>query len=167
MGNGATLSALTPQAAAVIVGWVGSRADATLMGGPLLPWPLTAEALLELDSEPTREVLVLTDAAGRVVASAAFLVKENGRVLRIGRVIVDPSRRGEGWGRALLEALLARADADPGVEATELGVFTHNAVARGLYERLGFTPTGETREVQVDGAQWEALDLNRVRPGLS
>ncbi|MFW8746016.1 GNAT family N-acetyltransferase, partial [Mesorhizobium japonicum] len=53
---------------------------------------------------------------------------------------VEEARRGEGWGRALmLEAeRIARAD---GHAELGLNVFGSNAVARGLYESLGYQPT--------------------------
>lgn len=48
-----------------------------------------------------------------------------------------PRAQGRGWGRRLLETLLARlaADGSPGVH---LGVGTANVRAVGFYERLGF-----------------------------
>jgi ribosomal protein S18 acetylase RimI-like enzyme len=109
-------------------------------------------------------VFVLAD-SGRPVASGSFVTKQDGQLLRIGRVVVDSARRGEGWGRRLLQALLDRADADPQVTATELGVFTHNLVARGLYERLGFVAAGETSTIEVDSEPWHMLDLRRPAPG--
>lgn len=159
------LEPLDPAAAGVIASWVTSRAEATLAGGPQLPWPLTGQLLLEIDADPLWQVLVLRDRAGAVVASGSFFSKDEGRRLRIGRVIVDPSRRGEGWGRVLMEALLAQADARPEVAFTELAVFEHNTVARELYRKLGFAETGETRPVTVDDESWLALEMERPHPG--
>jgi ribosomal protein S18 acetylase RimI-like enzyme len=53
---------------------------------------------------------------------------------------VEESRRGEGWGRKLmLEA--ERLARDDGHAELGLNVFGSNAVARGLYESLGYEPT--------------------------
>jgi ribosomal protein S18 acetylase RimI-like enzyme len=53
---------------------------------------------------------------------------------------VDAARRGEGWGRALMREAerLARED---GYAEIGLNVFAENAVARQLYESLGFRPS--------------------------
>lgn len=160
----AGLEPLDPASAGVIASWVTSRAEATLAGGPQLPWPLTGQLLLGIDADPLWQVLVLREGSGTVVASGSFFTKEEGRRLRIGRVIVDPSRRGEGWGRVLMEALLAEADGRPAVAFTELAVFEHNTVARELYRKLGFAETGESRQVAVDDETWLALEMERAAP---
>jgi ribosomal protein S18 acetylase RimI-like enzyme len=51
---------------------------------------------------------------------------------------VVPDRRGEGHGRALMEAAMAIAR-ERGATSIELGTATDDRVARGLYESLGFT----------------------------
>ena len=55
---------------------------------------------------------------------------------------VAPEARGKGCGRALVEALIARARALDGVERLALAVVTTNAAARALYRSLGFTVYG-------------------------
>ena len=51
---------------------------------------------------------------------------------------VVPDRRGEGHGRALMEAAIAAAR-ERGATTMELGTATNDRAARGLYESLGFT----------------------------
>jgi ribosomal protein S18 acetylase RimI-like enzyme len=53
---------------------------------------------------------------------------------------VVPERRGEGFGRALLEAV-ERLVAEHGVESLGLNVFADNGVARGLYDACGYEAT--------------------------
>jgi ribosomal protein S18 acetylase RimI-like enzyme len=55
---------------------------------------------------------------------------------------VAPEARSKGCGRALVEALIARARALGGVEKLALAVVTTNAAARALYRSLGFTVYG-------------------------
>ena len=59
---------------------------------------------------------------------------------------VTPDRRGEGLGRALLEAAMAEARAH-GADHIDLGTSTDDTAARALYERAGFT----NREGKPDG----------------
>lgn len=50
--------------------------------------------------------------------------------------------RGQGLGRMLLEAAIARARETPGLEHLLLAVVTTNTAARKLYRSLGFEPYG-------------------------
>ena len=59
---------------------------------------------------------------------------------------VVPERRGEGLGRALLEAALEKARAR-GADHIELGTAESDTAARALYESAGFT----NREGRPDG----------------
>jgi ribosomal protein S18 acetylase RimI-like enzyme len=53
---------------------------------------------------------------------------------------VAPEARGQGTGRVLLDALLARARTLSGLEQIYLGVATTQAIARRLYLAVGFEP---------------------------
>ena len=68
----------------------------------------------------------------------------------IYQMYVAPEARGKGYGRALVEALIARARALDGLENLLLAVTTVNTAARVLYRALGFA---------VYGAQPHALKL--------
>ena len=59
--------------------------------------------------------------------------------------------------------MLALTDADPSVRATEPGVFTHNRVARELYERLGYVRTHRSVTVEVDDELWQTEEFVRTR----
>ena len=157
------LAPLTAESAAVIATWIRSRAEAVVAGGPQFPFPLTAEGMLAIAADPAWRVFTLSDGQGQVVATASLFAKEDGLLLRVGRVIVDPARRGEGWGRRVMEELLALTDAEPSVRATELGVFTHNLLARALYERLGYVRSEGSLTVDVEGEQWQTEEFTRPR----
>jgi ribosomal protein S18 acetylase RimI-like enzyme len=58
-------------------------------------------------------------------------------------VYVSPRLRGQGTGRALMQACLERAAALDGLRQVKLGVARPNSAARALYESLGFEVYGE------------------------
>ena len=76
-------------------------------------------------------------------AGVSVLGERGGAEASVHNIAVDPAWQGKGIGRALLRALLARADevAAP----VYLEVRTDNAAAIGLYEAHGFTRIGMRR----------------------
>ena len=56
----------------------------------------------------------------------------------LAELYVRPDRRGEGLGRALMEAAIALAR-EAGADTMDLGTNATDTAARGLYEALGFT----------------------------
>ena len=63
-------------------------------------------------------------------------------------VRVEESRRGEGLGRELMEALHAAAR-DLGATTVGLNVFGHNTAARRLYESLGYQVTAQQMRIEL------------------
>lgn len=87
--------------------------------------------------------IVLRDAEGAVVACGGHaIIEDDGRAdLCWGMVRQD--LHGTGIGRALTEARLAAALADPAVRYVALNTSQHTV---GFYERLGFTMTEVIRD---------------------
>lgn len=72
----------------------------------------------------------------------------------IGNVVVHPDFQGQGIGRALMEMALKTARSEHG-RWVGLEVRADNAVARGLYERLGFRAVGQTEHLlRPAGLPW-------------
>jgi ribosomal protein S18 acetylase RimI-like enzyme len=67
---------------------------------------------------------------------------------------VAPDHRRRGVGQRLVRTMLARLRAN-GVERAWLWVLDGNEPARRLYERLGFTSTGERQPLKEDPARCE------------
>lgn len=89
---------------------------------------------LELDGlDPDCVHVVAEDGGGRVIGTGRLLPDGH-----VGRMAVSAPWRGHGVGRALLDALLARARAR-GHAAVELHAQT---TALGFYERAGFVAEG-------------------------
>ncbi|MBN1876758.1 MAG: GNAT family N-acetyltransferase [Anaerolineae bacterium] len=74
----------------------------------------------------------------------------------IGNVVVHPDYRGRGISRALMDAAI-NAARDAAARWVGLEVRVDNDIARGLYERLGFTACGQTQHmIRPDALPWPA-----------
>jgi len=74
----------------------------------------------------------------------------------LARMYVEPEARNRGIGWQLLQAVLDRARALPGLEQITLGVMAENFVAINLYRRAGFVQTGMVpRALKVGGHYYD------------
>jgi ribosomal protein S18 acetylase RimI-like enzyme len=81
---------------------------------------------------------------------ASFWLSDSGELLafgqyypragrcHVGRLAVNPARRGQGLGTRLIAALVELGAPKLGAEECSLFVSTHNLQAKRLYDRLGF-----------------------------
>ena len=95
------------------------------------------EEIDEHDRSDASACHALIAAAGEAVAAGRFFARPDGAV-QIGRMAVLATHRGRGYGRALLDALVAEARAR-NYPCVVLHAQTH---ARGFYERAGFHAHG-------------------------
>src|SRR5262245_47247267 len=102
----------------------------------------------------------------RVVGWAHFTQYE-GRRSHVGSLgmAVHDAFAGRGAGRALLAAILEKADRWLNLKRVELAVYVDNARAIALYERFGFEREGLLRRYAFrDGDYADALSMARLRP---
>lgn len=81
--------------------------------------------------------LLLAGHEGDAFACIALRPLADSAVGEVKRLYVQPQRRGEGWGRRLIAALLADAR-DIGYEELKLDTLDWMNAARSLYEEAGF-----------------------------
>jgi ribosomal protein S18 acetylase RimI-like enzyme len=84
---------------------------------------------------------------------------------RVYGVYVTPAQRGKGAGRALLVALLERAERDPSLEQILISVSAGQHAAKQLYRGLGFTRYGTEPNVLKVGTAYADEDhmIRRIR----
>jgi len=121
----------------------------------------------EFDARHHAEHRIVAVVDGRIVGWAA-LAPTSSRACYAGvaesSVYVAGSARRRGVGRALLEALIASADAG-GVWTVQAGMFPENAASLALHERLGFRLVGRFERIaQLDGVWRDTLLLERRSP---
>lgn len=119
------------------------------------------------DRAHLREHRFVAVRAGRVVGWAA-LAPVSDRCVYGGvaenSVYVAAEARGQGVGRALLEALVASSEA-AGIWTIQTGIFPENEASVRLHERVGFRVVGRRERLgRLDGAWRDVLLLERRSP---
>jgi diamine N-acetyltransferase len=65
------------------------------------------------------------------------------------RFMIDQAMQGQGYGRAAMQAVLARLRQQPDCREIRLSYEPDNIVAETLYQSMGFRPTGEIERGEV------------------
>lgn len=135
-----------------------------LWTGPTFSWPLDRFQLERYLVNVNRQFWTgIDETTGGVVGHGTLLFDDEARTCRLGSIIVDPGRRGEGLGRNLMELLKATAYGTPTVTELTLGVIAHNSTARSLYESLGFRGSAVVRRTPMGGQTWEVIAMRQSR----
>ena len=116
------------------------------------------------DAGHIAEPRLVAERDGQVVAWAA-LSPTSRRPAYAGvvenSIYVDETARGEGIGRELLGALLARADA-AGIWTVQTSIFPENTASVGLHQACGFRIVGIRERIgQMDGVWRDTVLLER------
>lgn len=82
------------------------------------------------------------------------------KILRIGFVIVDDSKRGKGYGKKMIMFAVKFAFEFLGAEKVTLGVFDNNAPAYHCYKAAGFKENGEDTFCELFGQQWRIVEMD-------
>jgi len=108
------------------------------------------------DGAHRQDARLVARRSGRIVGWAA-LTRISGRCVYAGvaevSVYVAAAARGEGVGRALLEALIAASE-EGGVWTLQAGIFPENAASIALHERCGFRVVGRRERLGRLGPAW-------------
>lgn len=81
--------------------------------------------------------------------------------LRFGFVIVNPEKRGQGYGKNMLKLGIKYAKEIFAADKVSLGVFENNESAYYCYKAIGFedVPQDEIEKYNVMGEEWDCLEL--------
>jgi L-amino acid N-acyltransferase YncA len=116
----------------------------------------TAPAWEAFDKGRLPEHRFVADLDGRVVGWVA-VTPVSTRPVYAGvvehSVYIDPSARGRGAGRALMEALIASTES-AGIWTIQAGVFPENTASLRMHEHLGFRVVGRRERVGRHHGVW-------------
>ena len=92
---------------------------------------------------------------------------ETKNILRVGFVIVDPAKRGQGLGKKMLLLALEYAFKERNADEVSLGVFENNEPAYYCYKTAGFEEVilDETETYTVLGEEWKCIEMRVKNEG--
>ena len=123
----------------IVTSWIENAAALNLFTGLRLQWPLDPQQLAGMSQVAGFSAWVMVDSAsGSVVGHFDLAIPD--RTARLGRVILDPDRRGLGLAHALVGLAEHKARQLGAVELV-LNVIDGNLPAIRTYENAGFHRT--------------------------
>lgn len=153
------LDAFDPAQVDRVLSWVGGDFEAFRLA-PRTPKPLTCESILSWRgvSGSLALQLVIVGESAPVAYGEVNRLNDRGDEYWLGHLIVDPARRGEGFGYELTRLLLHRAFARLGARRVSLVVFPDNERAISVYKAAGMYCEGyELHTFDVHGGISERL----------
>ncbi|UTW44413.1 GNAT family N-acetyltransferase [bacterium SCSIO 12696] len=134
--------------------WIDSRQQCITWGSENIRYPFTHQSLKEDIQWDTSTNRSLLDAEGGMVGFGQYSKRHNR--IHLSRLIISPDHRGKGYGKHLVEQLLANATQALGCTLASLFVYQANQQAIRCYRAIGFTetpcPPGE-RQTNCPGAE--------------
>jgi ribosomal protein S18 acetylase RimI-like enzyme len=123
--------------------------------------PLTVGQLAELLEQRMEPTILLSECT--TAGFGDLYGYRAGRSAFIGNVIVDPLRRGRGFGRMIISHLIDLAFDRYDLRKVRISVYSHNARALLLYASLGFKPYAIRAEKDLSGDRVALIHLSLKR----
>lgn len=121
-----------------VLRWFDDAKGVLAWGGPDLTFPLEINQFKQESRYGKNHSFVLKRSS-ELLAFGQFYRRLNR--CHLGRLVVAPACRGQGFGEVLLEQLWQRGRTQLAASEASLFVLTHNQPAMRLYRRLGFVET--------------------------
>lgn len=134
--DGWTLRESTTRDIAELMRWFASAKDVAIWGGPEFRYPFTRASFFEDIYWQRMLSYSLRDPGDTYVGFGQLYDRD--KHIHLARLIVEPSRRGQGAGRRLVEMLMRTGRAKMHHERYSLFVFRDNTPAYECYKALGF-----------------------------
>ena len=125
-----------------IKNWISDARTHAMWCANIFNYPIEKEnfenVLLETARKFGDSPFVATTNDGKVVGFFCYSANLDTNEGMLKFVMVDPSRRGQGFGKAMLRLAIEYAFKITKVDAVQLNVFPENAIAKKCYEGVGF-----------------------------
>ncbi|MCR4989744.1 MAG: GNAT family N-acetyltransferase [Lachnospiraceae bacterium] len=158
--------------ASKVASWVTSEKEFfEWSAGKLGDYPATADTLDNFSEEIAENDRCYQMIAADDDEAVGHLIirypTDNLRLVRIGFVILDPKRRGRGYGIGMVSLALKYSFDILKAKKVTLGVFEKNDIAYKAYKTAGFTETGVVEKYEYNGETFTCLEMEALPDSLS
>ncbi|MCR4787586.1 MAG: GNAT family N-acetyltransferase [Lachnospiraceae bacterium] len=147
-----------------VASWITSEKEFyEWSAGKLGDYPATADTLNAFSEKVAEDDSVYQMIAADDNEAVGYLIlrypEENQRHIRIGFVVLDPARRGRGYGIGMVSLALKYAFGILRAKRVTLGVFENNDIARKAYRTAGFIETGMNEKYEINGKIMNCIEM--------
>ena len=122
--------------------WVDNERTHAFWCANLIPYPMTPKSFHDLLEKNAAEradcAYVATEYDGQPAGFFCYSINTEDNLGFLKFIIIDPEKRGKGYGKEMLHLALQYAFRITGATAVQLNVFQENALAKRCYEKVGF-----------------------------
>lgn len=131
-------------------------------------YPITADDMSTYYSQYNNDELyrlTAVDENGIIGHLTIRFIDDARKIARLGFVIVDDTKRGNGYGKQLVSSALKYAFDELKADKVTLGVFENNIPAMHCYLSCGFkiVETETTESYQCMGETWNCIEMEVIR----
>ena len=134
-----------------IAKWIDNERTHAFWSANRFPYPITPESfhdfLQKISMERTDNAYVATENNGQVVGFFCYSVNTEDNIGFLKFVIVDKEKRGNGYGKEMLNLAVQYAFQITGSTTVQLNVFNENIAAKQCYEKVGFVERNIDKDV--------------------
>ncbi len=134
---------------------------------PSATHPLTLERLRkQLCERHESTVMVEHNSSSKdsIIGFANFYNVENRKIGFIGNAIIKPDKRGMGFGKQLIQAMIRSGFKQLKLNEVHLSCYKNNTSALSFYKHLGFKAYAKETRKDMDGKPTELIHLRLKKP---
>lgn len=124
-------------------------------------FPLTAEEFDSIYRNGSPLLGFIAEDCNTIVGHLFMQQRENG-ICKFGLIIVDSTKRGNGYGKKMLETAFEYAKSCLSAKKVILSVFKDNISAYLCYKKLGFTENGNVVPIEILGINKDYIELEKT-----
>ena len=147
----------TSEDSKTVVSWLSDETSFEFWSGGRFLYPMTKEQLDDFYND-TQYTGMIVENDG-VPIGHFFIQKLNTNKYKLGLIIVDPSQRGKGYGRRLVEEAIRYCKDNYNADAVMLCVFENNIAAYECYKKLGFHKNGKYIFLHIANSEHKYIEL--------
>ncbi|OWA37715.1 GNAT family N-acetyltransferase [Saccharibacillus sp. O16] len=164
-----TLEYFVPADFDSLIAWSGDAKFLLQWSGPEFTHPLTTDQLIHYleganDKETSSRFIykAVEQQTNEMVGHICLgNVDRANRSARVGKVLLNPDRRGKGYGKQMIDHILEIGFHDFKLHRISLGVFDFNTSAIQCYEKVGFVREGLLRDARrYKEDYWNLIEMS-------